>query len=1230
MVPLISSSYANTKIQGNVNKFHNHKDISTYKPTVSPTYYTTKNGYFSQFEKTAKTTKKQTTTSTTTTEKTTPIYLTTKGVNLMESPMNHPSYNYDYGEINKKPETNKQSEIYLTTERNIYLTTKATSTTKKTMSLFEQLFGEYEEEEELSSPHPVKPPPLFSNLPSNKNKFSSNEDNTQLSTTEKPTTEPVQNILTGSHMEHESAYEYEEYSNNNEYNIPDNIAVENNPPHTVIQTTDGKLQSFLTTTARTLPDITEEEKYNKTKNNNIKIEVTTSKNIVVFPQKETTTTVLPSTTTTTTTTTTTSTSRTTTQPATPKVTSLPLGENHVTHSNPNPIIVATQNLKEQLNFEKVPKPITFDKTVYQHAPSTSSIHIAPDQDTISFVVGHHQNVEGHNQNSKGGQYVGSEFKVSPYDHNPFRPLYSQESAQNHVLFQKQSFSNTFNDDSKPGNVEGVNVNSIKIPENTLVLGGNAINIPNSALNQQPHVTKISQPPLVNKLSNSMNLQPNFVNFQHNTISLKPTSINVHPMGSSEISLTSSMNVNPSRNPEIPSFGINNMQFNGNADAPFIVPNGSINIVPLQNSEASLAIGVPVNNVQIKPGQVMDEKLEINNEKVEYPKGTGANIAFPEDKDSTTIIPDLVPPPQNILIPNRDVLKLNSKPMFHQLPSELLTPPSEKEVVSSYIPRPRPPWDPRPGHFYSGRPEYARPPRPPLGPPNNDIYKRIDNLPNILPQFRPNIKMNMPHINKGYMRQPLLERPSNRPIGFFEKLQPPPPPKHFHNLRKSSMPLEIRQNLPPFDYDIKLRQNIQSLDMRQNEENSGQQMTNDGSKIDNLKVPNEQFSLYQTPPNLVIANRRNGEDDPEIETLQMIQAKQTDRNDIKDSTASFNTNLNGKDNIEKPLYVVYPVNTSPVKMDVLNDKKEAVVVGTRAESPLPPSKIKHQYEQDPLLSLKDRHDSPILKPHARPSNYPIKSDFPYPIERPDPTVLENTQEDKLETNVDQYLDQKYPSSNQWNSLGDTEARIVNHGKIDSILSSNQISATLKTYTEKPIAVAYTPTEPHYKDLLDKYSMPNYGSAVIPEIRPGTVHHAELNKNSKDDEFTVSAVMHAHSQTENANQRHEPINRNKIEKNEIKRQDLDLYTTHVPQINQLDFQAPFQASVNLDSISQGWSVVRDKNKTTKEIEPEATTIPIASTSEFDIENFKPQLEGGFKPIYNYPDELNKEKDISEREE
>ncbi|KAF2902955.1 hypothetical protein ILUMI_03224 [Ignelater luminosus] len=617
---------------------------------------------------------------------------------------------------------------------------------------------------------------------------------------------------------------------------------------------------------------------------------------------------------------------------------------------------------------------------------------------------------------------------------------------------------------------------------------------------------------------------------------------------------------------------------------------AINIQPIRTSEASLSIGVPINGIKKVPGQVVDEDLE--NEKIEFPKqGTGAKIVFPDDKEvkHSTFTPDLQPPP-----PSREVLQLSSKPMYHQLPSDL-TPPSEQDLPPPHLERPRPPWDPRPGHFYNGRPEYIRPPRPPPKP-GSEIYKRIDSLPNILPQFRPNAKISSgPHyfdhfgsMKNGYIRQPLLERPSNRPVGFFEKLIPPPPPKNLHNLRK----------VPILEQDLRLKSPPEDMNIRKH----------------------EQYEFYQhqtPPPQPVLINRRKSEE-PAVETLQMIQAKQVDKKDViskSGPTSAFKTNLKGKDTTEKPLYVVYPVNSAPIKLDALDSgKKETVVVGTRAELPLPPSKINQEFNYE---SPKDRNDSPVLKPHPKPSNFPIKSDFPYPLERPDIATMMVSSGNNLEIKEDS----KYGSNNQWGAVQDTESRILTGSKIN-YKNPNQISVTLKTYTEKPIAVAYTPTEP-YKRLenTEKYSMPNYASPVISEIRPSGL----MDKGGS--EITVSAVMHTHPQIEHGISS-QSINGKPTYENH--KSDTDETLT------KLDFQAPFQASLNIDGISQGWTVVRNNNNEKSKVDrsdqdEETTTIAVATTSEFDMNNFKPQFFGGFKPIYNYPDEVKSEgTEYGDREE
>ncbi|KAK9505988.1 hypothetical protein O3M35_008007 [Rhynocoris fuscipes] len=77
---------------------------------------------------------------------------------------------------------------------------------------------------------------------------------------------------------------------------------------------------------------------------------------------------------------------------------------------------------------------------------------------------------------------------------------------------------------------------------------------------------------------------------------------------------------------------------------------------------------------------------------------------------------------------------------------------------------------------------------------------------------------------------------------------------------------------------------------------------------------------------------------------------------------------------------------------------------------------------------------------------------------------------------------------------------------------------------------------------------------------------------------------------------------------------------------DFQAPFHAS--LTAPSQGWSVVQKKSQNNEKTNEDITTnkdlneIQTTEEPKFDIQNFKPQLFGGFKPIVPPLDNEKKE--------
>lgn len=93
---------------------------------------------------------------------------------------------------------------------------------------------------------------------------------------------------------------------------------------------------------------------------------------------------------------------------------------------------------------------------------------------------------------------------------------------------------------------------------------------------------------------------------------------------------------------------------------------------------------------------------------------------------------------------------------------------------------------------------------------------------------------------------------------------------------------------------------------------------------------------------------------------------------------------------------------------------------------------------------------------------------------------------------------------------------------------------------------------------------------------------------------------------------------------------------------NLQAPFLASVTVGSGGSnsspsipGWSIISpDVNKKPEDkIDNEDASTQDATTQKgFDIENFKPQLFGGFKPLYSLPDNIadSDKMRITDREE
>lgn len=1221
--PLISSSYANTKIQGNVNRY-NHKNYgSTAKPTVSPMYYTTKESIYYK-PKDTHTTESHIQFTTTSPTTTTVAASTTKlPSNLLNSPMNHPSYftteenEYDYDYFTTKPpkeniKTDKPKFEKPTTTHRPY---EKPTTTHRPYSIFDELFGDYED------PKPIKPPSIFSSLPAFGDKIIKNEKETtnDITTTSsgKQNETSLNTLVThnshgipisGGSNYNKDEYDYEDYFSAEEENIKKTTT------HTVTPSEIKTSTSIVTESSMSKKPEKVQAVYSNFHQNYGPIEATESHTNKINESKPTekpsyiSITTLddnnfneeePVT----------KSTKVTFAPTPPalKVTSMPLGDNHpspVGIKMPPIIAMSNQNLKQQLFNEKV--DITTKATDINNSSKQGNV---PNQDT-----------EGYESNQKKETFISNSFRPLYTPHNQVQV--KPEVNHNGEIKETLTFTGT-------GQINSNYSWTVPTQNNYDSYSNDFDTIPiKNAYNQEIHSNYSWTVPESTTHKKYIPEQSNIKYTSTQTNSLYKPVQNNYNLQQVSSGYSVGQPVASYGQGTVFNVGLSTNYKGGSANTKFKIPHNtnyqytqvgtnynmtvypeatsSVNIHPLRGSEASLSIGTPTSEVKTVPGQVMDEKLDLKDE--ELRKKPSNKIVFPEDDASST--------------PNREILSLYSKPMLHQLPADL-TPPSEQEIKPQPA-RPtniRPPWDPRPGHFYQGRPEYARPPRPPI---KQDIFKRIDGLPNILPQFRPNAKVPTSHyhdnilVNPGYMqRQPLLERPSNRPIGFFEKLHPPPPPKRILELRK---PVTLNQHL---------MQNEQKE--RHNEPTT--QKSTPLYKAEHYKA--EQYP-FQSPPKVPVANRRTGEEESEIATLQMLHAKQTDKlNTIKPNVPPP-FKINYKETTDKPLYVVYPVNTSPLKLDVLDNEKETVVIGTRGgENPLPPSKINKDFptytDQKPILKPKDRNDSPILKPHSKPTSFPIKTDFPYPLERPDPTTVyaETTLTNKGTVNNLDNPDfpkkyHNYQSNNQWTTL-EAESRIINGNKLN--YANEPISVTLKTYTASPIAIAYTPTEPSDSN---KYSLPNYGSAVISEIRndnggeiingKNKVHKQGIVSNAGS-EFTVSAVMHTHTQNNMMLGTTVPKSDQKLENHKIEPEVEPQYPT------KLEFQAPFQASINIGSQSNGWSVIRDKSKDIDRADNDITTLLPETTSEFDIENFKPQMFGGFKPIYDFPEEKEVPEDDSD---
>ncbi|KAH8295038.1 hypothetical protein KR018_006282 [Drosophila ironensis] len=590
------------------------------------------------------------------------------------------------------------------------------------------------------------------------------------------------------------------------------------------------------------------------------------------------------------------------------------------------------------------------------------------------------------------------------------------------------------------------------------------------------------------------------------------------------------------------------------------------------------------------------------------------VVFPKVKD------EQVPATGNVQIQQHEVLNLSHKkpsltfpaqqPGRGEQPSLKMEPPAQYPTTlpgpqAPPTPGKRPLGPPPPPQFYN---EFNR--KPQSGP-------RPSNLPNILPQFRPNAKISGGHPpalkqEPGNIRLPQQQLHQMSPKRPYNPSVPPQFAHRRQPLQQQQQMLHKRYSMnrvseypvgPGSGGDVNRRvyrlppyggQNIPYHPDHMYPRRPGPLRSIDGYPAERYALSAKASEPYTTidaeaaadfeeedlvindPPQPVTPGKdRNTVEETKLEpvvTLQMLQSQKkavslpgddsgageiqvTADNDAQEAEVS---KLNQQKLDASGLYVVFP----------LKGAEKGQIEGDAPSAPA-------EYQNTPFSVIRDQPQEPILK-NKKPQSLqqkniaqpqPPKEKFPYPIEKPDPSY------------TDLHPDFK--------------------GTVPGVLIAPRIiTGALETGTETPIAIAYTPTEPSAfrRDPGLKFSNINLATSVINEIRQDTQTEEGLST------------------------------------------DFDLRGQNFEK----DFMAPFYPSVSLGGASgpaaaknpavpSNWNIVPsttdqtiyDKNNINradvgaadeKRLEEEtvtASSLPTEKSS--DMDSFQPQLQGGFKPIY-----------------
>lgn len=328
-----------------------------------------------------------------------------------------------------------------------------------------------------------------------------------------------------------------------------------------------------------------------------------------------------------------------------------------------------------------------------------------------------------------------------------------------------------------------------------------------------------------------------------------------------------------------------------------------------------------------------------------------------------------------------------------------------------LPHERYPVRPAQNEYPSNKPIPQNGQRPPA------IGDRL--LPNILPQFRPNAKIGYGP-NGGHNKDSTEQMRQPQPQFNNRRVQQRPPPPQF---RRPPMP----GLKPASSFNVKMAP-IVGAPLRPDDQSNPnrryfQIRPNNNERVYHAyppqqqapnhpphhrfieEIPNGHVSAGVVDASSMLLQETTQTRQPEpttfdakpelltklepVVTLQQLQHQKLLQKDGLDQQ-SFNQHSFNPDapvamhtaSDKPPVYVVYPVKTSPPKLDVNGEKQlgdDAVVVGHRGEhAPLPPSEIGsnlpgNEYQNTPFTVIR-QEQKPILvvKPKLR---------FPYPLQRP---------------------------------------------------------------------------------------------------------------------------------------------------------------------------------------------------------------------------------------------------------